>query len=42
MFYSELNVSPQLHQAVERMGFTEMTEIQEKDRKSTRLNSSHP
>ena len=30
MFYSELNVSPQLHQAVERMGFTEMTEIQEK------------
>ena len=30
MLYSELNVSPQLHQAVERMGFTEMTEIQEK------------
>ena len=30
MFYSELNVSPQLHQAVERMGFTEMNEIQEK------------
>ena len=30
MLYSELNVSPQLHQAVELMGFTEMTEIQEK------------
>ena len=30
MLYSELNVSPQLHQAVERMGFAEMTEIQEK------------
>ena len=30
MLYRELNVSPQLHQAVERMGFTEMTEIQEK------------
>ena len=30
MLYSELNVSPQLHQAVERMGFTEMTEVQEK------------
>lgn len=30
MLYSELNCSPAIHQAVERMGFTEMTEIQEK------------
>ena len=30
MLYSELNCSPAIRQAVERMGFTEMTEIQEK------------
>ena len=30
MLYSELNCSPAIHQAVERMGFTEMTEVQEK------------
>ena len=30
MNYSELNVPEQIHKAVERMGFTEMTEIQEK------------
>ncbi len=30
MLYSELNCSPQIRQAVERMGFTEMTEVQEK------------
>ncbi len=29
MLYSELNCSPQIRQAVERMGFTEMTEVQE-------------
>ena len=37
MNYSELNVPEQIHKAVERMGFTEMTEVQEKaitDRKS--------
>ena len=46
MLYSELQCSEAIHKAVERMGFAEMTEIQEKtipvDRKSTRLNSSHP
>ena len=44
MQYSELQCSEAIHKAVERMGFAEMTEIQEKtipDRKSTRLNSSH-
>ena len=46
MLYSELQCSEAIHKAVERMGFAEMTEIQEKtipviDRKSTRLNSSH-
>ena len=30
MLYSELQCSPAIHQAVERMGFAEMTEIQEK------------
>ena len=30
MLYSELNCLPQIRQAVERMGFTEMTEVQEK------------
>ena len=30
MNYSELNVPEQIHKAVERMGFTEMTEAQEK------------
>ena len=30
MNYSELNVPEQIHKAVERMGFTEMTEVQEK------------
>lgn len=30
MDYSELNVPEQIHKAVERMGFTEMTEVQEK------------
>ena len=30
MNYSELNVPEQIHNAVERMGFTEMTEVQEK------------
>ncbi len=30
MNYSELNVPEELHKAVERMGFTEMTEVQEK------------
>ena len=30
MLYSELNISEQLHKAVERMGFVEMTEVQEK------------
>ena len=30
MNYSELNVPEQIHTAVERMGFTEMTEVQEK------------
>ena len=30
MLYSELNCSPEIRQAVARMGFTEMTEIQEK------------
>ncbi|MCI2047324.1 MAG: DEAD/DEAH box helicase [Faecalibacterium sp.] len=30
MLYTELNVCPALHKAVERMGFTEMTEIQQK------------
>lgn len=30
MDYRELNVPAQIHQAVERMGFTEMTEVQEK------------
>ena len=30
MNYSELNVPAQIHKAVERMGFTEMTEVQEK------------
>ena len=29
MNYSELNVPEQIHKAVERMGFTEMTEVQE-------------
>ena len=28
MDYRELNVPAQIHQAVERMGFTEMTEVQ--------------
>ena len=32
MLYSELQCSPAIHQAVERMGFAEMTEIQEKNR----------
>ena len=30
MLYSELNCSPAIRRAVERMGFTEMTEVQEK------------
>ena len=30
MNYSELNVPEQIHKAVERLGFTEMTEVQEK------------
>jgi ATP-dependent RNA helicase DeaD len=30
MLYSELNISPEIHKAVDRMGFTEMTEVQEK------------
>ena len=30
MLYSELQCSPAIYQAVERMGFAEMTEIQEK------------
>ena len=30
MNYSELNVPEQIHRAVERMGFTELTEVQEK------------
>ena len=30
MNYSELNVPEQIHKAVERMGFTEVTEVQEK------------
>ena len=30
MNYSELNVPEQIHKAVERMGFTELTEVQEK------------
>ena len=30
MLYSELNCSPAIRQAVERMGFSEMTEVQEK------------
>lgn len=30
MNYGELNVPEQIHKAVERMGFTEMTEVQEK------------
>lgn len=30
MKYSELNVSPEIRRAVEAMGFTEMTEVQEK------------
>ena len=30
MKYAELNVSPEIHRAVEAMGFTEMTEVQEK------------
>ena len=30
MNYSELNVPAEIHKAVERMGFTEMTEVQEK------------
>ncbi len=30
MLYSELNLCPELHRAVEHMGFTEMTEVQEK------------
>ncbi len=30
MLYSELNVPEQLHKAVDRMGFTELTEVQEK------------
>ena len=30
MLYSELKCSPEILQAVERMGFTEMTEVQEK------------
>ena len=30
MLYSELKASPEILQAVERMGFTEMTEVQEK------------
>ncbi len=30
MLYSELNVCPEIHQAVEKMGFVEMTEVQEK------------
>ena len=30
MNYSELNVPEQIHKAVERMGFTEMTEVQDK------------
>lgn len=30
MKYTELNVSPEIHRAVEAMGFTDMTEVQEK------------
>ena len=30
MLYSELQCSEAIHKAVERMGFAEMTEIQEK------------
>ncbi|MEG2671842.1 MAG: DEAD/DEAH box helicase [Ruthenibacterium sp.] len=30
MNYSELTMTPELHKAVERMGFTELTEVQEK------------
>ncbi len=30
MLYSELNVCPEIHRAVEAMGFVEMTEVQEK------------
>ena len=30
MLYSELNCSPAIRKAVERMGFVEMTEIQQK------------
>ena len=30
MLYRELQCSPAIHQAVERMGFAEMTEIQER------------
>ncbi len=30
MKYAELNVSPEIHRAVEAMGFTDMTEVQEK------------
>ena len=30
MFYSELQCSEAIHKAVERMGFAEMTEVQEK------------
>ena len=30
MLYSELQCSDAIHKAVERMGFAEMTEIQEK------------
>ena len=31
MKYTELNVPAEIHKAVERMGFTEMTEVQEKE-----------
>ena len=30
MKYTELNVPAEIHKAVERMGFTELTEVQEK------------
>ena len=30
MRYTELNVPAEIHRAVERMGFTELTEVQEK------------
>ena len=41
MTFEETGLKPEILKAIAEMGFENPTPIQEQDRKSTRLNSSH-